>query len=43
VFGDPMPGSAVGIAVQAFAFILVIAAALVTPPPVQAARANATA
>jgi drug/metabolite transporter (DMT)-like permease len=43
VFGDPMPGNALGIAVQAFAFILVIAAALVTPPPVQAAHANATA
>ena len=41
VFGDPMPANAVGIAVQAFAFILVVAAALVTPPPVRAARANA--
>jgi drug/metabolite transporter (DMT)-like permease len=43
VFGDPMPGDAVGICVQAFAFILVVAAALVTPPPVQAATANAHA
>ena len=43
VFGDPMPGNAVGICVQAFAFILVVAAALVTPPPVQAATANAHA
>jgi drug/metabolite transporter (DMT)-like permease len=41
VFGDPMPADAVGICVQAFAFVLVIAAALVTPPPVQAASANA--
>jgi drug/metabolite transporter (DMT)-like permease len=41
VFGDPMPANAVGIAVQAFAFILVVAAALVTPPPVRAAHANA--
>jgi drug/metabolite transporter (DMT)-like permease len=43
VFGDPMPGDTLGIAAQAFAFILVISAALVTPPPVQAAHANATA
>ena len=43
VFGDPMPGDAVGIAVQAFAFVLVVAAALVTPPPVRAAAAHATA
>ena len=43
VFGDPMPGDAVGIAVQAFAFVLVIVAALVTPPPVRAAEANAAA
>ena len=41
VFGDPMPGDAVGICVQAFAFVLVILAALVTPPPVRAAAANA--
>jgi drug/metabolite transporter (DMT)-like permease len=43
VFGDPMPGDAVGIATQAFAFALVVAAALVTPPPVRAAAANARA
>jgi drug/metabolite transporter (DMT)-like permease len=43
VFGDPMPGNALGICVQAFAFILVVSAALVTPPPVQAAHAHATA
>ena len=43
VFGDPMPTDAVGICVQAFAFILVVAAALVTPPPVRAAAANAHA
>jgi drug/metabolite transporter (DMT)-like permease len=41
VFGDPMPGDAVGICLQSFAFILVVAAALVTPPPVRAAHANA--
>jgi drug/metabolite transporter (DMT)-like permease len=41
VFGDPMPSDTVGIAVQAFAFVLVILAALVTPPPMRAAEANA--
>jgi drug/metabolite transporter (DMT)-like permease len=41
VFGDPMPSDTVGICVQAFAFILVVAAALVTPPPVRAAAAQA--
>jgi len=40
VFGDPMPHDTLGIAVQAFAFALVIAAALIVPPPVRAARAN---
>jgi drug/metabolite transporter (DMT)-like permease len=43
VFGDPMPGDTVGIALQAFAFILVVSAALVTPPPVRAAHATAAA
>ena len=43
VFGDPMPTDAVGICVQAFAFILVVAAALVTPPRLEAAAANAHA
>ena len=41
VFGDPMPADALGIVVQAFAFVLVVVAALVTPPPVRAAAANA--
>jgi drug/metabolite transporter (DMT)-like permease len=41
VFGDPMPGDALGMAVQAFAFVLVCVAAIVTPPPVRAAAANA--
>jgi drug/metabolite transporter (DMT)-like permease len=41
VFGDPMPGNTLGIAVQAFAFVLVVTAALVTPPPVRAAHAAA--
>jgi drug/metabolite transporter (DMT)-like permease len=41
VFGDPMPTDTVGLCVQAFAFVLVIVAALVTPPPVRAAEAAA--
>ena len=41
VFGDPMPGDALGIAVQVFAFALVCLAALVTPPPMRAAEAHA--
>jgi hypothetical protein len=41
VFGDPMPADTLGIAVQIFAFAMVILAALVTPPPVRAAAANA--
>jgi drug/metabolite transporter (DMT)-like permease len=43
VFGDPMPTDAVGMVTQAFAFVLVVAAALVTPPPVRAAAANSHA
>ena len=43
VFGDPMPTDTVGICVQVFAFILVVAAALVTPPRLEAAAANAHA
>jgi drug/metabolite transporter (DMT)-like permease len=41
VFGDPMPSDALGIVLQAFAFTLVVVAALVTPPPMRAAEANA--
>jgi drug/metabolite transporter (DMT)-like permease len=41
VFGDPMPSDALGIAIQALAFTLVVVAALVTPPPTRAAEANA--
>ncbi len=41
VFGDPMPSDTVGMCVQAFAFVLVIVAALVTPPPMRAAEAAA--
>jgi drug/metabolite transporter (DMT)-like permease len=41
VFGDPMPTDALGITLQAVAFTLVVVAALVTPPPMRAAEANA--
>lgn len=41
VFGDPMPGSAIGIVIQSFAFVLVIVAATLTPAPLRAARATA--
>src|SRR5215207_2973272 len=40
VFGDPMPGDWVGIAIQMFAFTLVVVAALIVPPPLRAAEAN---
>jgi drug/metabolite transporter (DMT)-like permease len=43
VFGDPMATDAVGIILQAFAFALVVVAAVITPPPLRAARANAAA
>jgi drug/metabolite transporter (DMT)-like permease len=39
VFGDPLPGDALGIVVQMLAFVLVIVAATLTPGPVRAARA----
>lgn len=38
VFGDPLPGDALGIVVQAIAFLLVIVAAALTPAPVRAAH-----
>jgi multidrug transporter EmrE-like cation transporter len=38
VFGDPLPGSALGIAAQCIAFTAVIVAAALTPAPVRAAR-----
>jgi len=40
VFGDPMPSDALGIALQSFAFLLVIVAAALTPAPVRAASAQ---
>jgi hypothetical protein len=36
-----MPGSAIGIVLQSFAFVLVIVAAALTPAPLRAARATA--
>jgi drug/metabolite transporter (DMT)-like permease len=41
VFGDPMPTDTLGIVLQGLAFAMVILAALVTPPPMRAAAANA--
>jgi len=38
VFGDPMPTHPLGIALQSLAFLLVIAAAAVTPAPLRAAE-----
>jgi drug/metabolite transporter (DMT)-like permease len=38
VFGDPLPSSALGIVLQALAFLLVIVAAALTPAPVRVAR-----
>jgi drug/metabolite transporter (DMT)-like permease len=37
VFGDPLPGSALGIVLQALAFALVIVAAALTPAPMRVA------
>jgi drug/metabolite transporter (DMT)-like permease len=41
VFDDPMPGTALGIAVQALAFLLVITASALTPAPVRSAQRTA--
>ena len=43
VFGDPMPGHALGIVLEAVAFLLVLSAAALTPAPVRSANALATA
>ncbi len=37
VFGDPMAGSATGVVLQAFAFVLVIVASAMMPAPIRAA------
>jgi drug/metabolite transporter (DMT)-like permease len=41
VFGDPMPADTLGIVLQVFAFALVCVAAVLVPPPMRAAEANA--
>jgi drug/metabolite transporter (DMT)-like permease len=41
VFGDPMPSDPVGLIAQSFAFLLVIAAAALTPGPLRAASESA--
>ena len=38
VFGDPLPGTTLGIVVQAIAFLLVIVASALTPAPVRVAE-----
>jgi hypothetical protein len=43
VFGDPLPGTALGIVLQGLAFALVIVAAALTPAPVRAVAAPAAA
>jgi hypothetical protein len=39
VFGDPLPGDAFGLVVQAIAFVMVIVASALTPAPVRSAGA----
>lgn len=41
VFGDPMPSDPIGIVLQSLAFVLVIAAAALTPAPLRATQATA--
>jgi drug/metabolite transporter (DMT)-like permease len=41
VFGDPLPADTVELLIQLLAFAMVVVAALVTPPPMRAAEANA--
>lgn len=43
VFGDPMPGSAVGIVMQSLAFVLVLVASALMPAPVRSAGLRASA
>ena len=43
VFGDPMPSDALGIAIQATAFVMVIVASALMPAPVRAAQGTSTA
>jgi hypothetical protein len=43
VFGDPMPGSAVGVVFQSLAFVLVLIAAALMPAPVRSAGLSPSA
>ncbi|MGH2879506.1 MAG: hypothetical protein ACRDK4_07880 [Solirubrobacteraceae bacterium] len=43
VFGDPMPGTAIGIVMQSLAFVFVLVAAALMPAPVRAAGVRASA
>jgi hypothetical protein len=43
VFGDPMAGSAMGVTLQALAFLLVVVASALMPAPLRAASAPAGA
>jgi drug/metabolite transporter (DMT)-like permease len=43
VFGDPMPGSAIGIVFQSLAFVLVLVASALMPAPMRSAGLRATA
>jgi hypothetical protein len=43
VFGDPLPGSAVGIVFQSLAFVLVLVASALMPAPVRSVGLRATA
>jgi hypothetical protein len=43
VFGDPMAGSALGVTLQAFAFVLVVIASAMMPAPLRVASASARA
>jgi hypothetical protein len=43
VFGDPMAGGALGVTLQAFAFVLVVVASALMPAPLRAAGAAAQA
>src|SRR6266576_2086347 len=43
VFGDPMAGSALGVTLQALAFVLVVVAAALMPAPLRAAGSAAAA
>jgi hypothetical protein len=41
VFGDPLPGDALGVIVQVAAFSIICVAAFLTPAPVRAAQPSA--